>query len=123
MRISDWSSDVCSSDLKMNLNDFLWWLTALFGGLMICGAKLAYMLFGLPTEPPIDPSALASWERKRRWMVISELAALPAFAAIAVIVGKLQHWPIEAVVALSMVDRKSVVSGKGWSVLVDPGGR
>src|SRR3546814_7501902 len=61
------------------------------------------MLFGLPTEPPIDPSALASWERKRRWMVISELAALPAFAAIAVIVGKLQHWPIEAVVALSIV--------------------
>ena len=87
----------------MNLNDFLWWLTALFGGLMICGAKLAYMLFGLPTEPPVDPFALASWERKRRWMVISELAALPAFAAIAVIVGRLRDWPIEGVVLFSMV--------------------
>lgn len=87
----------------MNWNDFLWWLTALFGGLMICGAKLAYMLFGIPQEPPTSPTALRSWERKRRWLVISELAALPAFASVAVIAGKMQHWPIEGVVGLSMV--------------------
>ncbi|API58105.1 hypothetical protein BSL82_01325 [Tardibacter chloracetimidivorans] len=76
---------------------------ALFGGLIICGAKLGYLLFGISSEPPEDPLALKSWERKRRWLVISELAALPAFAAIAVLAGRLRHWPVEGVVALSMV--------------------
>jgi len=87
----------------MRLEDLLEWIIALFGGLMICGAKLAYMLYGISTEPPTDPDALKSWERKRRWMVTSELAALPAFAALAVIIGRMRDWPIEGVVLFSMV--------------------
>lgn len=87
----------------MGLNDLQWWLTALFGSLMMCGAKLAYQLFGIPVDPPTHPESLKSWERKRRWLCISELAALPAFASIAVLIGRVQKWPVEGVVLLSMI--------------------
>jgi len=43
------------------------------------------------------------WERKRRWLIISELSALPAFATISLLVGKLREWPMEGVILLSMV--------------------
>lgn len=87
----------------MKIDDLILWLLAWGGGLAVCGAKLAYMLFGVSAEPPDDPKMLQSWERKRRWLVISELAALPAFASLAVLIGRLQAWPVEGVVLLSMV--------------------
>lgn len=87
----------------MKAEDILLWLLAWGGGLAICGAKLAYLLFGISAAPPEDPAALAAWARKRKWLVISELAALPAFASLAVLVGKLRAWPVEGVVLLSMV--------------------
>lgn len=87
----------------MDWKDVVLWLLAWGGGLAICGAKLAYMLFGISSEPPDDPVALRAWVRKRKWLVISELAALPAFASIAVIIGKLRAWPLEGVVLFSML--------------------
>ena len=87
----------------MDWKDIVLWLLAWGGGLAICGAKLAYMLFGISSEPPDDPVALRAWVRKRKWLVISELAALPAFASIAVIIGKLRAWPMEGVVLFSML--------------------
>lgn len=87
----------------MKLEDFVLWLLSLFGGLALCGARLGWMLFGVAAEPPVDSAAFALWRRKRLWLVISELSALPAFATISVLVGRLREWPMEGVILLSMV--------------------
>ncbi|KPH62327.1 hypothetical protein [Novosphingobium sp. ST904] len=87
----------------MKLDDFLLWLMSLFGGMALCGARLGWMLFGVAPEPPSDPVAFGLWQRKRRWLVFSELSALPAFATLSVVIGRLRDWPMEGVVLLSMV--------------------
>lgn len=87
----------------MKLDDILLWIMSLVGGLALCGARLGWFLFRVAPDPPADPAALALWQRKRRWLIYSEISALPAFATISVIVGKLQLWPMEGVILLSMV--------------------
>lgn len=87
----------------MKTDDFILWLLSLVGGLALCGARLGWLLFRVAPLPPADETAFALWERKRRWLIFSELSALPAFAMVAVMVGKLRHWPVEGVILLSMV--------------------
>lgn len=87
----------------MKLADFLLWLFSLFASLAMCGARLGWLLFGIAPEPPLDPAAFGLWQRKRRWLVFSEIAALPAFATISVTVGRLRAWPTEGVILFSMV--------------------
>ena len=79
------------------------WIMSLVGGLALCGARLGWLLFRVAPDPPEDGPALQLWERKRRWLIASELSALPAFATISVLVGRLREWPIEGVILLSMV--------------------
>lgn len=43
-------------------------------------ARLAMRLFHVDQIPPIDPDALLHWKRRRLYMSISEVSALPAFA-------------------------------------------
>lgn len=87
----------------MKLEDVSLFLLALFGAAAMCGARIAWLLFGIASTPPVDPAALVLWERKRRWLMISEFAALPAFALISVLIGRLREWPVEGVVLLSML--------------------
>lgn len=87
----------------MGRDDFLLWLLSLFGGLALCGARLGWLLFGVAPNPPVDAEAFNLWQRKRRWLIFSELSALPAFATISVLVGRLREWPVEGVILLSMV--------------------
>lgn len=84
-------------------DDFFLWILSLAGGLALCGARLGWLLFRVAPDPPVDPVALRMWERKRRWLIISELSALPAFATISVVIGRLREWPVEGVILLSMV--------------------
>ena len=79
------------------------YISSLLGGLALCGARLGWMLFRVASVPPEDSAALALWKLKRRWLIISELSALPAFTAIAVVLGRLQKWPTEGVILFSMV--------------------
>src|SRR3546814_21130422 len=103
MRISDWSSDVCSSDLRR------------------CTRA---------TGRPSPTSSTAGWPRARQ-PADSAFAAPDAgsgrysqpvqWGAIPVprqLIGQAQLFVREAA-----ADRKSVVSGKRWSVRVDFGGR
>ncbi|MCJ2189168.1 hypothetical protein [Novosphingobium beihaiensis] len=87
----------------MKLEDVILYICSLFGGLAMVGARLGWMLYGIAPEPPADPEALDLWQRKRRWLVVSELSALPAFAIIALGVGRLKGWPDYGVVLFTMV--------------------
>lgn len=87
----------------MKAEDFILWVLSLAGGLALCGARLGWLLFGVAPEPPADVEAFKLWQRKRRWLIFSELSALPAFATISVLVGRLREWPMEGVILLSMV--------------------
>ncbi len=87
----------------VKFEDFILWLLSLAGGLALCGARLGWLLFGVAPEPPADVEAFRMWQRKRRWLIASELSALPAFATISVLVGRLGDWPMESIILLSMV--------------------
>lgn len=57
----------------------LWCILAL-AALTGLTARLAMKLFHVDEMPPIDKEQLTSWKRRRWYMIISETAALPAFA-------------------------------------------
>lgn len=87
----------------MKLDDLALWALSLLGGLALCGARLGWLLFRVAPDPPLDIDAFKLWQRKRRWLIFSELSALPAFATISLLVGRLREWPVEGVILLSMV--------------------
>ncbi|MBG6116206.1 hypothetical protein IWY39_002568 [Sphingobium sp. JAI105] len=98
----------------MKFEDIILWLVSLIGGLAMVGARLGWMLFGVAPEPPDDPVAFGMWQRKRRWLIFSELSALPAFAMLAVMVGRLKGWPDLAVILFAMA-----LGGLGFAFLLD----
>jgi hypothetical protein len=57
----------------------LWCMLAL-SALTGLAARLASRLFNVNELPPSDPVALVHWKRRRMYMAISEVCALPAFA-------------------------------------------
>jgi uncharacterized membrane protein YeiH len=79
------------------------WLASLFAGLTAVAARISYQLFGVGEQPPEDLAALAAWKRKRVWLVISDLTALPAFATAGVCATIYFNLPPVASVLLSMV--------------------
>src|SRR3546814_17965258 len=94
MRISDWSSDVCSSDLKMK--------------------ETAELYLGeTVTEAVITVPAYFNDSQRQATKDAGKIAGLAVLRII--------HAPTAA--ALAYGDRKSVVSGKSVSVLVDLGDR
>jgi len=64
---------------------FFWWVAALFASTMIVVARLGFRLYGQAEDPPSDPALAAHWERRRRWLAISEISTLPAFATVSVV--------------------------------------
>src|SRR3546814_15211786 len=102
MRISDWSSDVCSSDLLMRLWPF---------------EQLPTFLFG-------DHSHIAASQRAQSLIVYYFLvlpSCLSSTCSITCFDAALSEASIKSISANT--DRKSVVSGKSVSVRVDLGGR
>lgn len=61
-----------------------WWSASLFSSTMIVMARLGFILFGSGELPPGEPALEERWARKRRWIAISEVSALPAFATTSV---------------------------------------
>src|SRR3546814_16901877 len=112
MRISDWSSDVCSSDLYAN--------DTAIGALVIAFAILAPMMPGMSHEGMMDPSDVPpGWTYSpstylQRLPIIA-LGAVGFFIARWLAAYQLGH--------VDEVDRKSGVWGKSVSVRVDLGGR
>lgn len=98
----------------MKFEDIMLWLLSLLGGLAMVGARLGWMLFSIAPEPPSDPVAFGMWQRKRRWLVFSELSALPAFAMLAVTIGRLKGWPDIGVILFTMA-----LGALGFAFLLD----
>jgi hypothetical protein len=57
----------------------LWFVLAL-SALTGLAARLAMRMFNVSEIPPSCPEALVHWKRRRLYMAISEVCALPAFA-------------------------------------------
>ncbi len=81
----------------------IFWLLSLSSGLAAVTARLGYTLFGIAQTPPIEAVELAHWRRKRRWLAISDLSALPLFATVAVVVTLYFKLPDITCVLISMV--------------------
>src|SRR3546814_12971914 len=109
MRISDWSSDVCSSDLTKRVNCFA---RAQSGCLRSFVAAIAK----IPDLMPLPPG----------FCFITGFG--PATRTLEKIAGALGQ-PLKVVALVhnhhgtATIDRKSVVEGKSGSILVNPGGR
>jgi hypothetical protein len=81
----------------------IYWTLSFFSSLTIVAGKLGYSLFGLGEVQPDDPALAAHWRRKRLWLAISELSALPAFATVGVTATIYWNLPAIASVGISMV--------------------
>src|SRR3546814_14843916 len=103
MRISDWSSDVCSSDL-----------TSRWQGCRVYVLRRTRPLFGVDASVGQELAAKAASARGRT----SRAARLHA-ASPAVTMRRMHRYAF----IILLLDRKSVVSGKSGSVRVDSGGR
>src|SRR3546814_9812677 len=111
MRISDWSSDVCSSDL---------WAGAVLGVLAACAVVLLERLGGLPrpggwTNPIVFADVALGLmvvvtfcrpHRRAGWVVVALLAG----AAAVLLTGSRGAWPGLAVIAVV-----ALLAG-GWRV-------
>src|SRR3546814_16573911 len=109
MRISDWSSDVCSSDLRRRLDNVA--LRLHRGDLDDGTAEIALQHL----QAAVRRERLGK-RRQHLLVVAAPGRRLPQHAAVA---GQPRLLPVVA----EALDRTSVVSGKSVSVRVDLGGR
>lgn len=97
---------------------FFWWLTSLFAAGTVVAAKLGLRLYGLAGDPPVDPVLAQHWHRRRRYVAVGEVSALPAFATISVVLVSFYHLdPVAAVLiamAQGMVGFALLLDGAAW---------
>ena len=95
--------------------DFLvWWILSLAAAATVAIGRIGYTLWRISPDEPDDPVAAKHWRRRRKWLVFSELSALPAFATISVVA--VAYWGLSPVagVLLSMG-----LGGIGFVMLLD----
>src|SRR3546814_17136256 len=106
MRISDWSSDVCSSDLVAALTTIIFKSPYLFPLLIIGGGMLSSFLYRNKEERELEETLIVNVNRKK---VAAFFGILVLFALLGAIINRR--------------DRKNVGWGEIVSVSVDLGGR
>jgi hypothetical protein len=97
---------------------FFWWLASLFAAATVVAAKLGLRLYGLAGDPPADPALAQHWHRRRRYVALGEVSALPAFATVSVVLVSYYHLdPVAAVLiamAQGMVGFALLLDGAAW---------
>jgi hypothetical protein len=99
---------IAMPDLKLGSDmgdwtEFLfWWLASLFASTTVVVAKLGLKLYGAAGDPPVDPVLAEHWQRRRRYMALAEISALPAFATVSVVLVSYYHLNPVAAVLLAM---------------------
>ncbi len=79
----------------------LWLVLALSALTGLC-ARLAQRLYSVGELPPSEAELLETWRRRRLWVLISEISALPMFATAWVAASLQWSLPIPLVVLGSM---------------------
>lgn len=90
------------------------WMVCLFAALCAVCARLARDLWNVAVTIPTDPMELALWKRRRRWMIWSELAALPCFATISLASVLYYDVPIAVGILISIA-----LGGLGFGFLLN----
>lgn len=93
----------------------LLWCASLVAAAFGTGMRVAALLYGKRAiEPPEEPALMVHWQRRRRWIVISELSALPTFASLSV--ASVAYWGMNPVAAIIMA---MVLAIAGFLLLLD----
>lgn len=89
-----------------NLEDWreflFWWAASLFAATTVVVARLGLKLYGSATDFPDDPVLALHWRRRRQYVALAELSALPAFATISVVLVSYQQLNPVAAVLLAL---------------------
>jgi len=97
---------------------FFWWMASLFASTTVVVARLGIMLYGTAGDPPTDPVLAEHWARRRRWLAICEVSALPAFATVSVVLVSYYHLnPVAAVLlalAQGFIGFPLLLDGAAW---------
>lgn len=97
---------------------FFWWAASLFASTMVVVARLGMKLYSAAGDPPSDPAMAAHWARRRRWLAIGELSALPSFATLSVVlVSYYQLDPVAGVllaIAQGFIGFPLLLDGAAW---------
>src|SRR3546814_12837636 len=125
MRISDWSSDVCSSDLRLILRGTLLTIAILVvTRLLLAASDRGFRrLFAVGAETRLRFPGLEA--RANRYLPVL-LGTIRVVLYVVAAFAVLQAWGIDTLVwlgsAAGRADRKSVVSGQRGAGRVDLGG-
>ncbi|SCW57134.1 hypothetical protein SAMN02927924_01443 [Sphingobium faniae] len=92
----------------------VWWVLSLAAAATVAVGRIGYSLWRIGPDEPDDPVKLKHWRRRRRWLVLSELSALPAFATIAV--AAVAHWGMSPVTGVLLA---MGMGGVGFAMLLD----
>lgn len=79
------------------------WLLSFGSSLTVVTARLGLALFAVSQVPPVEPELLERWKRRRTYLMVSELCALPAFATAGVTATVYWDLPPIASVLIAMV--------------------
>lgn len=102
-----------------NWREFMfWWFASLVGATTIVVARICLKLFGQAADPPADAALVPHWERRRRWLAISEVSALPAFATVSVVLASYYRLDPVAGVLIALIEGgvgfPLLLSGAAW---------
>ena len=89
------------SDLHDWREFLFWWAASFFAATTVVVARLGLKLSGAP-EFPDDPALALHWQRRRQYVAMAEISALPAFATISVVLVSYYHLNPVAAVLLAL---------------------
>lgn len=90
------------------------WTLSFFAALTVVCGKIGYALFFLGEAPPDDPQLAKHWRRKRLWLTISELSAVPAFATVGI--SATFYFKLDPMTSVPIA---MVLGGLGFGFLLD----
>lgn len=100
--------------MLQHLDTAVTWMACLFAALCAVCARLTRDLWNVATTVPTDPMELGLWKRRRRWMIWSEVAALPCFATVSLAAALYWEMPIAAAILMSIA-----LGGLGFGFLLN----
>lgn len=101
------------SDMQDWREFLFWWAASFIAATTVVVARLGLKLYGAPDFPD-DPALALHWRRRRQYIAMAEISALPAFATISVVLVSYQQ--LNPVVAVLLAIAQGFV---GFPLLLD----